>query len=106
MAELIRPLGAIAALVSCRGPLDLNPLKAKSVRFCWEFMFTRPQYRTADRGRHGEILRQLAALVDRGQLRSTVQHTLRPISAATLEQAHQHLLTGHTIGKLVLVGWP
>jgi NADPH:quinone reductase len=40
MAEMIRPQGAIVAIVENTGPLDLNVLKSKSVTFVWEFMFT------------------------------------------------------------------
>lgn len=105
-ADLLRPFGALAALVSCRGPLDLNLFKAKSLRFCWEFMFSRPQFHTADRGRHGEILSRLRHLVEAGTVRSTLRHTLGPISAARMEDAHQQLLTGHTTGKIALEGWP
>jgi zinc-binding alcohol dehydrogenase family protein len=106
MAQLIRPQGAIVAIVGNQAPLDLNRLKAKSVSFHWEFMFTRPQYRTPDRGRQGEILERLAELVEAGEIRSTAQTHLAPISPATLARAHGLLEGGRTIGKIVLRGWP
>lgn len=106
MAELIRPQGAIVAIVGNRQPLDLNLLKAKSVSFHWEFMFTRSQFRTADRSRQGEILERLAELVEAGELRSTLNTALAPISPATLAQAHGQLEEGRSIGKIVLEGWP
>lgn len=105
MAERIRPQGAIVALVSGRGPLDLNLLKSKSVRFCWEYMFTRPDWQTADMGEQGAILDRLAEGVEAGTLVSPVQTRLEPISAATLEQAYDLLREGHTLGKIVLQGW-
>jgi len=105
MAELIRPQGAIVAIVGNRAPLDLNLLKAKSVSFHWEFMFTRPQFRTADRGRQGEILERLAQLVEAGELCTTLTTHLSPISTANLALAHGRLVEGRSIGKIVLEGW-
>lgn len=106
MAELIRPQGAIVAIVGNREPLDLNLLKAKSVSFHWEYMFTRAQFRTPDMARQGEILARLAELVDGGSLRSTATRVLEPIDAANLRLAHGLLEEGRMIGKLVLQGWP
>jgi NADPH:quinone reductase-like Zn-dependent oxidoreductase len=105
MAELIAPLGSIVAIVGNRHPLDLNRLKAKSVTFAWEFMFSRSQFQTADMGRQGEILDRLANQFDRGELRPTLGRTLSPINAANLEIAHAQLASGSTIGKIALVGW-
>jgi len=105
MAELIRPQGSIVAIVGNRAPLDLDLLKSKSVRFCWEFMFTRPRYGTADLAEQGRILARVAELVEAGELRTTLQQTLRPIAARTLEEAHGLLASGRTIGKIALEGW-
>ena len=105
MAELIRPQGSIVAIVGNRAPLDLDLLKSKSVRFCWEFMFTRPRYGTADLAEQGRILARVAGLVEAGELRTTLGHSLRPIAAHTLEQAHGLLASGSTIGKIALEGW-
>ena len=105
MAELIRPQGAIVAIVGNRAPLDLNLLKAKSVSFHWEFMFTRPQFRTPDRGRQGEILERLAELVEAGEVQGTATTRLEPISPENLARAHALLEGGRTLGKIVLAGW-
>jgi zinc-binding alcohol dehydrogenase family protein len=105
MAELIRPQGAIVAIVGNRAPLDLNLLKAKSASFHWEFMFTRPQFQTADRGQQGAILARLAALVEAGALQSTATTNLGPITPAHLGIAHGQLEGGRSIGKIVLEGW-
>ncbi|MBD2720136.1 zinc-binding alcohol dehydrogenase family protein [Synechococcus sp. FACHB-909] len=105
MAELIAPLGSIVAIVGNRHPLDLNRLKAKSVTFAWEFMFSRSQFQTADMGRQGEILDRIAELFEAGELRPTLGRTLSPINAANLAIAHAQLASGRTIGKIALVGW-
>jgi NADPH:quinone reductase-like Zn-dependent oxidoreductase len=75
------------------------------VSFHWEFMFTRPQFRTADRGRQGEILERLAELVEAGELGTTLTTHLCPISPGNLAQAHALLEGGRTLGKIVLQGW-
>lgn len=105
MAERIRPQGAIVALVSSRGELDLNRLKNKSVRFCWEYMFTRSQFRTPDMEQQGRILDSLAAGMEEGTLVTTARTHLHPISAATLNEAYNLLQGGHSLGKIVLSGW-
>lgn len=102
--QLIAPLGGICAIVDAREPLDLNPLKPKSARFCWEFMFTRALF-GQQMERQGEILSQLAQAVEAGSIRSTLTETLGPISAANLVEAHRRIETGRTIGKLALAGW-
>lgn len=102
MADLIRPQGAIVALVSCNTPLDLDRLKNKSARFCWEFMFTRPLYGTPDMNVQGTILAAIATLAETGRLRSTITSRLTPMEAETLRQAHAQLETGRMIGKLVI----
>lgn len=105
MAERIRPMGAIVALVSSRGPLDLNALKSKSVRFSWEYMFTRSEQQTADMAEQGRILDRLAEGVETGTLISTAHTRLEPINATTLSEAYALLREGHTLGKIVLSGW-
>ena len=105
MSELIRPQGSIVGIAGNRDPLDLNVLKNKSATFVWEFMFTRSMYQTADMADQGNLLDEVAALIDAHKLRTTLGQTLSPINAANLRQAHAQVESGRTIGKLVLVGW-
>lgn len=105
MTELIRPQGKIVCLVDNNAPLDLKTLKSKSATFAWEFMFTRAMYRTSDMVEQGDLLNDVAVLVDTKQLRTTLSETLSPINAATLREAHARLESGRTIGKLALAGW-
>ena len=105
MAEVIRPQGSIVAIVGSRAPLDLDLLKSKSARFCWEFMFTRSRYATPDLGEQGAILDHVADLVEAGQIRTTVRETLGPITAANLMAAQERLRQNRAIGKIVLAGW-
>lgn len=105
MGELVRPHGSLLVIVGNKGPLAMERLKEKSVRLCWEFMFSRSAAGGDTQLAQGRILDRLAELVEAGELRSTLTQTLSPISAATLEQAHGLLRSGRTLGKIALQGW-
>jgi len=105
IADVVAPQGRIGLVVGLRAPLDLELIKNKSASVYWEFMFTRAMFGTPDMARQHEILTRTADLIDRGELRTTLTDTLRPINAANLREAHRRLESGTTIGKLVLAGW-
>ena len=106
MCKSIAPQGTIASIVETDAPLDLTPLKSKSARFAWEFMFTRSMYQTEDMAVQGAILTTVAQLVDDRVLQGTREVMLSPICAETLRDAHAQLEQGSMIGKLVVSGWP
>jgi NADPH:quinone reductase-like Zn-dependent oxidoreductase len=56
-------------------------------------------------GRQGEILNDVAKLLDDGLIKSTVTETLGTINATNLKRAHAALETGKARGKLVLEGF-
>ncbi|GIF74946.1 NADPH:quinone reductase [Asanoa siamensis] len=99
-AELIRPLGHIAATDEPEG-LDLLPLKPKSVTWHWELMFTRPILLPSDTYQH-DLLEETAKLVDAGRLRTTATTHLGPIDAATMRDAHARVESSGAIGKVVV----
>jgi zinc-binding alcohol dehydrogenase family protein len=103
--DLVAPQGTICSIVGTTGPVDIQPLMAKSATFAWELMFTRPRFRTPDMVEQHRILTRVAALVDAGRLRTTLTDTLRPINAENLRLAHRRLEEGRMIGKLALEGW-
>jgi len=84
---------------------DITPFKPKAISVHWEFMFTRPMFETADIGRQGDILNEVAALIDAGKVKSTVAESFGTINAANLIQAHALLETGKAKGKIVLEGF-
>lgn len=102
-ARLMRPFGEIVGIDG--GPGDFLPLRAKSISWHWEFMFSRPIFAPADMIAQHELLSRVAELVDGGRIRSTTTTELAPISAATLKEAHRLVETGRTVGKIVLSGW-
>jgi len=102
MVELIAPQGLIALVVSFQQPVDLNLLKNKSAGIVWEFMFTRPNMKTADIQQQGQILQRIAELADLNQLQPVSQQHFDQLTPQTLDQAHHLLSLGQTIGKITL----
>ena len=105
MAEVVAPQGAVLAIVGNSKPMAMDVVRSKSVSVCWELMFTRPRFQTADMIEQHKLLTKVADLLDAGKLRGTLKETLSPINAANLRKAHERLESGTMIGKLVLKGW-
>ena len=108
MAEIINPQGSICTIVETKGdvPLPMNRLQAKSVRFCWELMFTRSLFSTKDIEQQHQILTQIAKLADAGVLETTTTANPGPLTPGNLIAAHKEIESGGMIGKLVLSGIP
>ena len=104
IAELVAPQGRFG-LIDDPDALDVMPFKLKSVSAHWELMFTRPLFRTSDMARQGEILDEVAALVDAGRIRSTATESMGLVSADNLKRAHALLESGKARGKIVLEGF-
>jgi zinc-binding alcohol dehydrogenase family protein len=105
IGELIAPQGAVLLIVGNKNPLNVDAVRAKSAAVCFELMFTRPRFKTADMVEQHKLLNEVAARLDAGKLRGTLKETLAPINAANLRKAHARLESGTMIGKLVLRGW-
>jgi zinc-binding alcohol dehydrogenase family protein len=99
--DLVVPYGRITVLDEPED-FDLMALKDKSISWHWQNVFTRPVEQTADLAAHGDILKEVARLLDAGLLTSTVTQDLGPINASNLRRAHRLLESGTTIGKVVL----
>lgn len=102
VSKLIAPQGHICTIVENEKPLDQNTLKSKSASLHWEFMYTRSMYQTADMARQGEILNEVAKLVDAGKVASTLNETLHGLSVENITEAHRRVLEGHMRGKIVI----
>ena len=102
MAEVVAPQGAVCLIDDPTGPLDITVFKRKSVRVCWEFMFTRSMFRTDDMSRQGHILGEVAGLVDAGKIRTTMNEGLTGLTAENVRVAHLRQRTGKMVGKQVI----
>ena len=103
IVELIKPQGHIASITGSNTPIALNKLKTKSVSFSWEFMFTRPMFKTEDMVKQHHILTQISELMQKGVIKSAVNTVMNGLSVENLKEAHRQLESGKTIGKIVIV---
>jgi len=104
LIEAILPQGKLA-LIDDMDVLDAMPLKTKAISLHWELMFTRSLFTTPDLQRQGELLAEVAQLVDDGRIRTTLGQTFGTIDAANLTRAHAFIESGKAQGKVVLEGF-
>ena len=102
-AEIIKPQGHIVSITGSSQPLNLDILKAKSVSFSWELMYTRSMFQTNDMDRQHEILNKIANLLDDETLQTTLTTTLEGFTVENLKEAHKMQESGKTIGKTVIL---
>jgi NADPH:quinone reductase-like Zn-dependent oxidoreductase len=62
-------------------------------------------FATADVAAQGELLDEVAGLVDAGTIRTTLADSFGPINAANLRRAHALIESGQARGKIVLEGF-
>ncbi|TWT14363.1 zinc-binding alcohol dehydrogenase family protein [Planomicrobium sp. CPCC 101079] len=103
MAKVILPQGKICSILPTQKPLDIA-LFSKSVTFAYELMYTRSMFHTDDMIVQHELLDELADWVDAGKVKTTMTERMSPINSSNLKQAYGKLMSGRTIGKIVLDG--
>ena len=101
VVALTNPFGE-ACVIDDLTRLDFAAAKRKSMTLHWEFMFARSNFQTADMDEQGKLLNEVADLVDRGVLRSTLAEVVEGLSAYNLRQAHLRQESGRSIGKLAI----
>ena len=104
LIEAILPQGKLA-LIDDMPVLDAMPLKSRCISLHWEFMFARSLHQTPDMHRQGELLAEVARLVDAGRVRTTLGEVFGVIDAANLTRAHAFIESGKAQGKVVLEGF-
>ena len=87
------------ACISTRKSVDLSLMHAKNLSLHVIFMLL-PMLRNEHRDRHGRILREIASLVEAGQLRPWLEPHV--FSFADVQAAHEYLESGQAVGKVVL----
>lgn len=100
--ELIAPRGHVA-LIDDPASLNILPAKPKALSVSWEFMFARPMF-GADMLAQRDLLNRLSAMLDAGDLQSTVTRRADSLTVQTLAAAHELQESGRVIGKQVLPG--
>ena len=90
--------GAVVA-TAARSTHDLSPMHAKSLTLSVVFMLI-PLLKQIGRAQHGEILTQIARLVDEGKLKPRIDP--RQFTLETIADAHALLESGQAHGKIVV----
>jgi NADPH2:quinone reductase len=104
LADIIAPQGKYG-LIDDPQEFNVSVFKGKAVSIHWESMFTRSSFQTSDMIGQHYLLNDVADLIDKGVLRTTLDQTLGTINAANLKRAHALLESGKSRGKIVLEGW-
>lgn len=97
----IAPFGKINSIVETTAAINMGPLKNIGAQFSWEFMFAKANFdvRTAEQG---ELLAEIAELIEKGILHSSLTKTYQGFNLANLEKASQDVATGKMIGKVAI----
>jgi zinc-binding alcohol dehydrogenase family protein len=108
LGEVIAPQGHLGLIegAGALGAFDAATLFSKSVGIHLELMFTRAAFGTPDMIEQHRLLDEVADLVDRGVIRTTLAEVMGPINAQNLKKTHALIESGKAMGKLVLEGWP
>lgn len=101
IANVIIPQGRVCSILPLSRPLP-NKFFAKSVAFSYELMYTRSVFETDDWIKQHEYLTELKKQIEQGNIKTTLNHHFNPLNAENLSKAYEQLMTGHTIGKIVL----
>ena len=100
----LKPQGRLG-VIDDMAKLDIMLLKMRSISLHWESMFTRSMFQTPDMEQQGQLLAEVAALVDAGKIRTTVNANFGNINATNLRKAHALIESGKSQGKIVLQGF-
>ena len=104
IAELMAPQGRFG-LIDDPAEFSIGAFKGKAISIHWESMFTRSSFQTPDMIGQHHLLNDVADLIDKGVLRTTLDQSFGTINAANLKRAHALLESGKSRGKIVLEGW-
>jgi NADPH2:quinone reductase len=104
LAELMAPQGKYG-LIDDPPEFNVAAFKGKAISLHWESMFTRSSFQTPDMISQHHLLNDVADLIDKGVLRTTLDQTFGTINADNLKRAHALLESGKSRGKIVLEGW-
>lgn len=104
LVKVLTPQGRLG-VIDDPPSLDARLLKRKSASLNWEFMFTRPVFKTSDMEAQHDLLNEVAQLVDEGVIRTTLSENAGKINAANLRKVHALIESGRARGKIVLEGF-
>ena len=97
IAELMAPQGKFG-LIDDPPEFTMSTFKGKAISVHWESMFTRSSFQTPDMIAQHHLLNDVADLIDKGALRTTLDQTFGTINAANLKRAQALLESGKSCG--------
>jgi NADPH:quinone reductase len=100
IVEILNPFGKLVTILPINDHLDLCKLRNKGITVSFECMFTRAAF-GIEMEKQGEILRNIASLVDDGTILDITTKVLS-FSPESLITAHAIAESGTNIGKLTL----
>lgn len=104
LVEVIAAQGKFG-LIDDPKTFDALKFKQKSISIHWESMFSRAVFGTPDMIEQHKLLNEVAGMVERGEIKTTLAEIVGPINAKNLRSAHAAIESGRTRGKLVLEGF-
>ena len=104
IADFMAPQGKFG-LIDDPAEFTVGVFKGKAISIHWESMFTRSSFKTADMIAQHNLLNDVADLIDKGVLRTTLDQIFGTINATNLKRAHALLESGKSRGKIVMEGW-
>jgi NADPH:quinone reductase-like Zn-dependent oxidoreductase len=101
-AAVCAPFGTICSIVQTQRMDKMygTEFMAKSLTFVWELLGTKPYY-GVDVDSHGKILRELAQLLDDGQVKCHLKQRLK-MNEAGIREGHEIIQGGSSMGKVGL----
>ncbi|XUM20533.1 zinc-binding alcohol dehydrogenase family protein [Bradyrhizobium oligotrophicum S58] len=104
IADFMAPQGKFG-LIDDPAEFSLAAFKGKAISIHWESMFTRSSFTTPDMIAQHHLLNDVADLIDKGVIRTTLGDNYGTINAANLKRAHALIESNTSRGKIVLEGW-
>jgi len=104
IVELMAPQGKFA-LIDDPTEFSATAFKGKAISIHWESMFTRSSFTTPDMIAQHNLLNDVADLIDKGVIETTLGDNYGTINAANLKRAHALIESNRSRGKIVLEGW-
>jgi NADPH:quinone reductase-like Zn-dependent oxidoreductase len=107
VSRIAAPFGKVCSIVQGQASMYGTEFMAKSLTYSWELLSTKARYPDAlhqpgSRVRpHGEMLTELARLIDDGKIKCHLTKRLR-LTLAGLKEAHELVESGKSIGKVGL----
>ncbi|WP_316205431.1 zinc-binding alcohol dehydrogenase family protein [Bradyrhizobium sp. SZCCHNS3004] len=104
IVDFMAPQGKFG-LIDDPAEFAATAFKGKAISIHWESMFTRSSFTTPDIIAQHNLLNDVADLIDKGVIRTTLGEHYGTINAANLKRAHALIESNKARGKIVLEGW-